>query len=501
MKGLSLADGRKLLAPLAMGALLLSTATIPARADSDGIVNGSNVPVPAVSSTGLPECPAAHFTPSSFSFDISWVDSFARVYLLADRTHGGTSTVPAGAVMVMDLNAINFNSPNATNQGITYLTPPPGDAFAGIRCDANAAFGGTGGAGRNELTGPDGVFSVNHTEAWLGDGPKFFALPSPETNTAADYVNDGCDSSVRVFNLITGKQTDHINVGGCFRTDEGAFDPKDQVAIFANPSEQPLPGNHHATALNNSPFVTLISTVPVAPGKHHKILKQINFDGTHGTYAANGGIEQAVYSPKTGLFYVAVPGNSTDADNGVVAVIDPRGDADDIHFVRNFHLKNCSPNGAALGPDFELFLGCSGAFPEQVIDIRNGHLIATAAGTNGGCDEVDFNAGDNHFVGACTGTTATGTDALDVVDADPVNHDISIDTKTRGAHSVAADPVTVQNFMPATSGTGANAGGLCGPTPCILLFGSTGGDDPSEFQQEAREHHHHDFDRHDDDND
>jgi hypothetical protein len=489
MKGLSLADGRKLLAPIAIGALFASFAAIgTAQADSDGISITSKVPVPAVSSALLAECPAATFTPTVFSFDISWVDKFTRVYLLADRTHGGNG-VPGGDVMVIDLNNINLDSANSTNQGTTYLTPPNTDPFSGIRCDANAAFGGTTGAGRNELTGPNGVFTVNHTEAWLGDGPGFFALAG-QTNTAADYVNDKCDSSVRVFNLITGKQTDHIDVGGCFRTDEGAFDPVDQVALFANPSEQPLAGNTNAKALNHSPFITLIRTIPVGPGEHHKILKQINFDGTHGTYAANGGIEQAVYSRKTGLFYIAVPANSADGNNGVVAVVDPRGDADDIHVVRNFHVNNCSPNGAALGPDFELFLGCQ-VNGEQVIDIRDGHLIRVVAGTAGGCDEVSFNGGDDHFTGACTGNGVGGSDALDIVDADPPRFDLSVDTGAKGAHSVASDPVTVSNFVPAANVSPANPSAACGASPCVLIIKSTGGDDKSVGQQEALEDHHH----------
>ena len=489
MKGLSLAIGRKLLAPVAIGALLLSAAATTAKADSDGIVNTGKVPVTGNLVTCSTVTAPAAWVPSAFSFDISWVDPFLRAYFLADRSHGGAGGTAGGDVLMLDLN-------NLTSGGVTILTPPSTDPMAGIACDQNANFGGTTGVGRNELTGPNGAFTVNHAEVWVGDGiPNFQPGQSNAASggKASDYASDPCDSSVRVFNLISRQQTDHIDIGGCFRTDEGAFDPVDQVALFANPSEQPLAGNPNAKALNQSPFITLISTIPVAPGKHHKILKQINFDGTHGTFSANGGIEQAVYSEKTGLFYIAVPGNSAAPNNGVVAVVDPRGDADDIHVVKNFPVTNCSPNGAALGPDYELFLGCSGAFPEQVIDIRNGHLIKAVAGTNGGCDEVAFNGGDDHFVGACTGTTgAAGTDALDVVDADPVSYDLSIDTKTKGAHSVAVDPVTVQNFMPAAAGTGANAGGLCGATPCILLFGSTGGDDKSVWQQEAMEDHHHD---------
>src|SRR6185437_2577843 len=150
---------------------------------------------------------------------------------------------------------------------------------------------------------------------------------------------------------------------------------------------------HNATDVDHSPFVTLISTRPVAPGEHHKILKQINFDGANGTVLADMGIEQPAYSPKTGLFYIAIPGTSTNA-SGYVAVINPRHDGDDddkgkdndkgnghdIHVVTNFKLtNNCAPNGAAVGPDNQLYLACSSG-PQQVIDIRNGQLIALLNG-------------------------------------------------------------------------------------------------------------------------
>jgi hypothetical protein len=313
-----------------------------------------------------------------------------------------------------------------------------------------------------------------------------------------------------VFNLATGKQTDHVSVGGCFRTDEGAFDPVDQVALFANPSEQP---GVSGDSLNQSAFVSLISTRPVAPGLHHKILKQINFDGKHGTVHADMGIEQAVYSGKTGLFYVAIPGASSNLA-GYVVVIDPR-DRADIKVVNNFKLQPqtvggtptaCAPTGEALGPDYEMLLGCSNAgAPEEVIDIRNGHVLNVITGTSGGCDEVAFNAGDDHFVGACTDSTPKGTDDLDISNADPVSFDQAINTNTLGAHSVAADPVTVSDWQPASAGTGANAGppaGLCGATPCVLIFKSTAGDDPSEAAVEASEDHNQNRDPdHDNDND
>jgi len=249
----------------------------------------------------------------------------------------------------------------------------------------------------------------------------------------------------------------------------------------------------------------LISTIPVAGGpitapgatNRHRIIKQINFDGTHGTPLADGGIEQASYSFKTGLFYIAFPSTVEPPYNagGGVAVVDPTGDADDIRVVKVFSTPGCSPNGSALGPDNELFLGCGnppGNGPQQVIDIRNGHLIAKIAGTNGGCDEVAFNAGDDHFAGACTEGGAT--DNLDVSDADPVTGalDLQHNTGAAGAHSIAADPVkessnsTASFWMPMFQGD-------CGAgIACVVVYASTGGDDPSEFVVEAAEDHHRD---------
>jgi len=457
--------GRSVLA-LSAGAVMAWALVGTAQADTDNIVKTDQVNVPAIAMGVGSGC-----APTSFSFDISWVDPFVHGYLLADRTHGGTSN---GDILMIDLS----NSAHKTS----FLTPPAGDPFAGIQCDKNASFGGSGAFGRNEIAGPNGVFTVNHSEAWAGDGPSPFTFG--QTNTAGDYKNDPCDSSVRVFDLATGQQTDHINLHGCFRTDEGAFDPADQLALFANPSEQHL-GNGHDTALNNSPFISLLSTIPVAPGKHHKILKQINFDGTHGTVNADGGIEQAVYVRRTGLFYIAVPGNSLAPNDGWITIVDPRGDADDIHVVRNISTPGCNPHGLAVGPDNRLFLGCNSG-SEEVMDARSGHILATLTQTAGGCDEVTFNAGDDHFVGACSNGAGPGQFGFDLIDADPIAVDQAKVSTAPGAHSIAADPVTVTNWIPAFAG-------VCGSgVACVAIYGSTGGDDRSAFATEFAEDHHHD---------
>jgi hypothetical protein len=444
---------------LAAGAALFAVATAGfARADSDGIYKINQVNVAANPITCNFSTPNSSF----FSFDISWIDANDRIYLLADRSHGDPSSNTQGGLLsggtTGDILMIDINT-----HKVSALKPPASDPFAGVRCDANAAFGGSTAAGRNELTGPNGVFTVNGVEAWAGDGPSYF---NPgQTNSASDYASDPCNSSVRVFSLITHQQTDHINIHGCFRTDEGAFDAKDQIALFANPSELPITSPHFDASLNSSPFISLISTKPVAPGNSHPILAQINFDGTNGTVNADGGIEQAVWSRKTGMFYIAVPGNSANPTAGWITVVDPA----QMKVIANYGTPNCSPHGLAVGLAGNLYLGCN-AGPQEVMDPNTGSILAVLTGTTGGCDEVAYNAGDKHYVGACTDTHAP-IDNVDISDAKGMVFDTAINTGAAGAHSIAADPVTATDWDPMYQGA-------CGTgKACVAIYGSTNGDD------------------------
>jgi hypothetical protein len=167
-----------------------------------------------------------------------------------------------------------------------------------------------------------------------------------------------------------------------------------------------------------------------------------------------------VYSPKTGLFYIAVPQNGPNDTGGVVAVVDPRGDSAAMQVVSLIPLQGCGPNGAALGPGYELYLGCtSGSIPgSQIIDIRDGSLIARFSQA-AGCDQVNYNSGDNHFLGDCGG--------LAIIDADPPSFDQKI---VGAAHAgTAADPVTNQVYAAVTA-NGAPCGGTTN-NGCIAIYG------------------------------
>src|SRR5262249_1383263 len=124
----------------------------------------------------------------------------------------------------------------------------------------------------------------------------------------------------------------------------------------------------------------------------------------------------------------------------------------------------------------------------------------------GGADEVWFNKGDGHYFFPSCNTACragTGPEVLGVVDSSGRQGDQSVVLATqlgnatgRRAHSVAADPRTLQVYvpLPATTGTGGNDASMCTSAPknvgsasattgCILVLKAT----PDADDRVARE--------------
>lgn len=405
-----------------------------------------------------------------FTFDISLVDAARGQYLLADSSHGTPSADTEGGLLSGatngDVLVINTDNPDA---GATTMLPPKNDPFAGRRCDDNTSFGGVPGSpSRNEISGPNGALLVNDLEVWVGDGPSRF-IPG-QTNSATDYINDPCDSSVRVFSLITGKQTDHINLHGCFRTDEGTFDPVDEVVLIANPSEKGSVAqvDKNARPIARSAFISLISALDTEGNDgtvkdRHTVLAQIPFNGKNGTINADAGIEQAAYDRQTGLFYVAIPGTAEDPNDGYISIVDPK----QMKVVGNTFLPGCAPSGNWLGPNQTLILGCG----DQAYDIATNTLTKIPNSPFApACDETTYDAGSGHFASACITATSKGAFDLLIADAHTLQFDVDF-SGAPGAHSVAADPTSSTFWFPAY-------GGLCGAnTACVAVIG---GDDTDQ---------------------
>lgn len=377
------------------------------------------------------------------SFDISFVDPLLGVYVLGDRTNQ--------AVDVID---------TSTNSVLTQLKG-----------------GFVGPTGNNDTSGPDGVLIVGHREVWVGDAP--CATGSAHPVQCAPLGS----SSVKVINLFSQQLTHTIFTGGVARSDELCLDPRHHLVLVANNADP-------------TPFASLISTTT------YTVVKKIPFDGTNGAPKSNNGAEQCQWDHRTGKFYISIPGiDGQPPGTGGVAVIDPVAMKVETTFI--IPLASCeAPQGMAIGPDHQILLGCNGAgganHPTAVIDDRNGHVIKTFANESGS-DMVWFNDGDGHYFLARS-SSVDPNQLLGIIDAEPLKADASAITANksiagRNAHSVAADPVLNQVYVPIPAGVSTICGSLGGvdANGCIAVFKSPNDDRPEKL---ADRFHDHDDDHH-----
>jgi hypothetical protein len=374
------------------------------------------------------------------SFDISFVDGAIGTYVLSDRTNRTVDVVDT-----------------ATN---TVATQLGFGLFQGF-------------TGNNDSSGPNGVVIVNHREVWAGDGPSIPPVLSPPQ--ASPPPGTPPSSTVKVFDLQTGALLHTINTSGFLRADELCYDPRDHLIEIANDAE-----NDYS---NNWPFVSFIST------ETYTVLGRITMDGTGGTPKATNGIESCQWNPRDGKIYLNIPevnGPGNDSAPGAVLRIDPKSMKIEKTFSID-HNKCAGPQGMALGPNGQILLGCNaasgnGQFSTVVID-KDGNIIKTLANESGS-DEVWFNPGDGHYflarstVEANSADTATGNSMLGVVDSENLSEDPSVTTGTVGfkAHSVAADPVLNQVYVPIPKNSSTASSTICSQAGgsdangCIAVF-------------------------------
>jgi len=249
-------------------------------------------------------------------------------------------------------------------------------------------------------------------------------------------------------------------------------------------------------------FVTFIST------NTYEILGKLSLKGDDPNaqkIKATNGIEQCQWSPRTGKFYLAVPevnGSGSNTQPGAVLEINPKSMKVQNVFSIDFGFlpetgtpgmpgftpatAAClGPQGMAIGPQGEILLGCSNGGTVMVgtvtvtvavgqgsviINERNGDLVRSLAGLNGN-DEVWYNPGNNHyFLAGSNHNLALPTPGpiLGVVDQKPdtIDEDASPMTAA-GSHSVAADPVFNQVYVPGNNA----ATSICpGGHGCIAIF-------------------------------
>jgi DNA-binding beta-propeller fold protein YncE len=316
-------------------------------------------------------------------FDIGFVNK-EGIYALADRSNGA-----------LDL----FNA--ADDRLIGQVT-----GFVGY----HQATG-------TEHAGPNGVVAVGADQFWASDG----------------------DSSVKVVGVRSRKIIASIPTGGKNRTDEIAYDPRDQLVAAVNNADSP-------------PFVTFIST------RSRRVIGRLELP------RATDGAEQPLYDPITGLIYLSIPVlDRVDAD-GAVAVISPRS----RKLIRLLPVRKCMPAGLALGPHDSLLLGCSddgvaAGFTAHsiVMSARSGKILADLP--VGGSDEVWSDPRHHRYYLAAVANT--GGPALGVIDSLD-DHLLAVIATGPHAHSVAADARTGRVFVPIQAD--ASLAGCA--TGCIAVF-------------------------------
>ncbi len=384
------------------------------------------------------------------SYDISWVNPHRGEYYLADRSNAG--------VDVIDTKSLTFQR---TIGG-----------FVGARLRANGTV-------NNDISGPDGV--VTHGR-WL-------------------YAGDG-DSTLKVIDLDAPnasaiKQT--LSTGGTTRVDEMALTGDGETLLTANNAEDPPYGDlFAANGDRHTSAVALLTKVLVDPA-----IVPAGFGLS---------IEQPTWEPKTKRFYTSIPiiANNPAGCNygqlsgpitcdGGLLVVDPATVSGGTTVIGAFDpatntgvvkLHACGPNGATVGPNSNLLLGCTPANNPS----NASTLVINAATKNfanigniTGSDEVWFNKGDGRYytgsnrncrTTAPCPTAATQRAVLGVIDGTSVL--IETVPQSSGSHSVAADSKRNLIFVPqsapvAVVGAGGDTttvgAGICGSTNgCVAVY-------------------------------
>jgi hypothetical protein len=300
------------------------------------------------------------------------------------------------------------------------------------------------------------------TNSFVGRAPGFTGQAATTSRSGADgvvvvdngsthtlFAGDG-NSTLKMFNVTNPAAPvlmQSINTGGAFRVDEMAYSPTANLVLVANNADSPAFG----TLVNASTGAIVRANITI-PGQ-----------------AASGGLEQPIWNPATGTFFISVPTfNGTDA--GGVAEIRTDGTVGRLYNFSAMGISACSPAGIALGGSGNLLVGCGDATSQTVLlnPTGTGSIVATFAQIRGS-DELAYDPTLGDFF--ITGVNASGARVFDVLSdlTDTILQSIALPNVN--AHSIAVDPVTGDVFVPLEGSTSAGADALC-PVGCIAVFSS-----------------------------
>jgi MYXO-CTERM domain-containing protein len=372
--------------------------------------------------------------------------SLSAVAILA----AGISSATAGNYSLLTTIPITPSAANVQPGGIfssfdiSFFDPVSGLDFVADRSNAavdifsgasntfvGRATGFTGQQATTSASGADGVVVVGPTHTlFAGDG----------------------NSTLKSFNVATPSAPASlfapITTGGTLRVDEMAYAPGPNLVLVANNADTPAFG----TLVNASTGAIVHANITI-PGA-----------------AASDGLEQPVWNPGTGTFFISVPSFGGGTDPGGVAEIKTDGTVGRLFKLASLGITSCAPTGLALGGSGNLLVGCGNAGTQTVLlnpagNSGTGSIVKSFTQISGS-DELWFDPATNNFF-------ATGVDggqrAFDVISDSSDSILQSVSLPNVNAHSIAVDSLNDEVFVPLPGTTSAGADPLC-PTGCIAVY-------------------------------
>lgn len=336
-----------------------------------------------------------------------------------------------------------FDISFADSTGYVYIADRSNAAVDIINGATNTVVAQAGGPGvftghqpTSSTSGPDGVL-VAHV-----GGQAILYAGNGTSDAVAFNVNNPSAPSLMPFSPV--------NTGGSFRVDEMAFSPATNQVLVANNADTPA-------------FATLINAATGAVQVGH-----ITIPGQ----IATGGMEQSVWDPHTGTFFVSVP-TFNGSDAGGLAEINTSGTVIATFNFSTFGITSCSPAGLALGGSGHLMVGCGNKNTQTVVfdptaNSGAGAVVAKLTQVSGS-DELWYDPTLGAFY--VTGVNAAGDRVIDVYNdlslslADQINL-TALGADDVNAHSVTVDPLNGEIFVP-LEGSASNT--LC-PNGCVAVF-------------------------------
>ena len=336
----------------------------------------------------------------------------------------GANLQPGGAFTSFD---ISFFDPATGRDYVADRSNAAVDVFAGTSFLGRTAPVFTGQQATTSVSGPDGVVAITN-----GSQHTLFAGNGNSTLLSFNIANPG---------LPPPQAFAPLNTNGSFRVDEMAYSPTANLVLAANNADNPAFG----TLVNASTGLAASGKI-IVPGAV--------------------GLEQPVWDPNTGSFFISVPQFGTSGPGGVAEIL-TNGTVGRLYDFATLGISACSPTGLALGASGDLMVGCGDTNTQTVVLNPAGvGVIVTRLPQISGSDELWYDPTLHDFF--VTGVSASQR-VFDVIADQNWALLQSVPLPNVNAHSIAVDPATGFVYVPLQGSTATAPDPLC-PLGCVAVF-------------------------------